>query len=133
MPRKKLRRFDPRFGVTEQMLEAEGVYLGQEFRDHDSCSMAQLREWLKQRQTLLTTAGAHLDLILRGLSNRERLILRCLIARDMYHVAALYQLFLEEPHVADAAGPSKLVDEELTPQEEPIPAVPFTEWLFEDR
>src|SRR5689334_2620578 len=109
MPRKKLRRFDPRFGVSEQMLEAEGIYVGQEFRDHQSSSITQLKEWLTQRQTLIVTTGANLDHVLRSLPDRERLILRCMIARDFYHMAALYERFLRQPEVADAVGPTKLV------------------------
>ncbi len=72
MPRKKLRRFDPRFGVSEPMLEAEGIHVGQEFRDHLLMSITQLKEWLKDRQTLLTTTGDNLDLVLRSLPDRER-------------------------------------------------------------
>jgi hypothetical protein len=131
MPRKKLRRFDPRFGVSEPMLEAEGIYVGQEFRDYLLMSITDLRKWLKVRQTQIVTTEANLQLVLRSIPDRERLAIRCMLTRDFFHIAALYERFLKVPAVADATGQAKLVPEELTEEEEPVAAVPFSEWLFE--
>ena len=59
MPRKKApRRFDPRPGVSESMLDAESVYVGQELRDYLLLSIDHLREMLKDRQAKITATGA---------------------------------------------------------------------------
>jgi hypothetical protein len=52
MPREKLRRFDPRFGVSESMLEAEGIYVGQEFRDYRRLSTEITRELLGRHRSI---------------------------------------------------------------------------------
>lgn len=53
-----------------------------------------------------------------------------MIARDFAHIAALYERYLRQPEVAEAVGSTKLVTEELDEQDVPIPAVPFSKWLF---
>lgn len=126
---KKIRRFDPRFGVTTQMLEAEGIFVGQEFRDHLVWSVTQLREKLKERQTKIITSDANLRLMIDQLPDRERLAIRAMIARDFLHIVALYELFLNG--VETATGPTQDFPEELTEDEEPVATVPFAEWLFE--
>jgi hypothetical protein len=62
----------------------------------------------------------------------ERLALRCMLARDFYHIAALYELFFQTPTVADATGAkSPTVSEELTKDDEPAAIEPWSEWLFD--
>ncbi len=53
-----------------------------------------------------------------------------MIARDFFHMAALYERFLRRPEVTEATGSVIPVKEELTEEDEPIAAVPFSEWLF---
>ena len=53
-----------------------------------------------------------------------------MLARDFYHVAALYERFVRNDAVAEATGPRTLRPEEFTSNDEPIIVVPFSEWLF---
>ncbi len=42
---------------------------------------------LKDRQGKLTISGANLDHALRMMTDREQLIVHCLLARDLFHIA----------------------------------------------
>jgi hypothetical protein len=128
--KKTQRRFDPRPGVSEFMLDTETVYVGQEFRDYEVLSITGLRAMLKDRQTKIEQSGAVLEQALATMPDRERLIVRCLLSRDFYHVAALYERIVRKDEVAHATGPVEPKPEELTADDEPKPVVPFQEWLF---
>lgn len=133
MPRKKLaRRFEPRYGVSQTMLDAECKYIGRELEDYLLQSTNELRETLAKRQALISTAEEELQAAFRPLPDRERLALRCMFARDCWHMAMLYKQFLNQPDtvVAAATGPSSPAPEELDKNDEPVPILPFQESLF---
>jgi hypothetical protein len=133
MPRKKLaRRFEPRYGVSQTMLDAESKYIGRELEDYLLQSTNELRETLAKRQALIGTAEEELQVAFRPLPDRERLALRCMFARDCWHMAMLYKQFLNQPDtvVATATGPSSPAPEELDKHDEPLPILPFKATLF---
>jgi hypothetical protein len=53
-----------------------------------------------------------------------------MLARDFFHIAALYERFLTAPEVIEATGPTITLPVELTKDDEPVAVVPFSEWLF---
>jgi hypothetical protein len=133
MPRKKLlRRFEPRSGVSQAMLEVEGGYVRQELEDYLLRSENELRERLKELKERLATTGESLQAMLAKVADRERLALRCMMARDFFHIAALYESFLGGAELPKGTIPPKPTPEELTPAGKPVATVPFREWLFDD-
>jgi hypothetical protein len=133
MPRRKLaRRFEPRYGVSQTMLEVECKYVGHEFEDYLLQSTNELRERLAKLKTLIGTAEEELHAAFSPLPDRERLALRCMFARDCWHMAMLYNQYLKQPDtaVAAATGPSSPAAEELDEHNEPVPILPFNETLF---
>jgi hypothetical protein len=132
MPRPKLaRRFEPRFGVSQSMLDAESRYVAKELEDYLLLSINDLRESLKERQSVLGREEGILQDMLRLLPDHQRLALRCMLARDVSHIAALYQVFLRGLPEDEKVGRSTPLPEELTPQEESRPVLAFGEWLFQ--
>jgi hypothetical protein len=132
MPRSKLaRRFEPRGGVSQSMLDIESKYVGRELDDYLLYSLTDLRERLKAIQGKIETAEEELQIKLAVLPDRERLSLRCMLARDIYHIAMLYCTFAASSPVAEATGTASVMPEEIDARsEEPRPALPFSEWLF---
>ncbi len=62
MPRKNLaRRFEPRYGVNQAMLEMEAQYVGRELEDYCLLSFNDLREKLAERHRLIATAERELE------------------------------------------------------------------------
>jgi tetrahydromethanopterin S-methyltransferase subunit B len=133
MPRSKLaRRFEPRGGVSQSTLDIESKYVGRELDDYLLYSLTNLREKLKEIQRKIATAEENLQTKLSCLPNRERLALRCMLARDMYHIAMLYSTFIDSSTVGDATGTSDPLSEEINGStDEPIASLPFSDWLFE--
>jgi tetrahydromethanopterin S-methyltransferase subunit B len=133
MPRKKLvRRFEPRFGVSQPMLDAEAGYVAKELEDHVLWSIDDLRKNLGEVHKLFGAAEQELQARLTRLPDRERLALRCMLARDVYHIASLYcTFFTSSPAVADATGPVRPAAEELDRNDEPKPTMLFKSSLFE--
>ena len=133
MPRRKLaRRFEPRYGVSQTMVAAESRYIARELEDYLLQSTNELRERLAKLKTLLVTAEEELQAAFTPLADRERLALRCMFARDCWHMAMLYKHYLHEPEtqLATATGPSSPAPEELDERDDPVPIVPFKETLF---
>jgi hypothetical protein len=98
MPRKKLpRRFDPRGGVSQTMVDAECPHVGQELDDYLVLSISELRQRLGELQTWNARSEEHLQLLLAPLPDRQRLALRCMLARDFRHIATLFETFLSSP------------------------------------
>ena len=128
MPKRKLaRRFEPRYGVSQTMLDAGCRYIAKELEDYLLQSTNELRETLAKRQVLIGTAEEELQAAFRPLPDRERLALRCMFARDCWHMAMLYKQYLNQPdtQVASATGPSSAAPEELDQQDEPVPLLPL--------
>lgn len=135
MPHRKLaRRCEPRYGVNLPMLQAEAKWLAREFDDLLIGSTNDLHERLDRSHQNLLAADAGIQLQIRSLPDPESLALRCLLARDLYHLSALYEQFLQSYD-----GRKKLASPALS---EPVavPAPPttqdavtstFKEWLFD--
>jgi hypothetical protein len=132
MPRQKhARRFETRFGVSQVMLDGEAKWLQRELDDHLIYSLTGLKELLADLQTKAAGAEAELAMRLKGIPDRERLALKCMIARDVFHVGMLYLTLLRSsPAVQDATGTHELAPEELDKDENPRPALVFKESLF---
>jgi hypothetical protein len=131
MARKKLaRRFEPRGGVSLSMIDAECRYVGQELGDYLLLSINDLREKLDQRQRNIAEFEPQLQELFASLADRERLALRCMLARDISHIATLYITFLRGANAPQTTGTVNPQPEELNEENEPRPVLPFSEWLF---
>jgi hypothetical protein len=133
MPRKKLaRRFEPRFGVNQVMLDTEVKWVQRELDDHLLLSLTDLHKNLADVQLKVARVEATLQLKLRGLPDRERLALKGMIARDVLHIGLLYQTFLQSsPTVEQATGVSQTSAEEVDQDGESLPVLLFPPSLFE--
>ncbi len=109
MPRKKLsRRFEPRFGVSQSMVDVEAKWVERELEDHLLASTNDLRKRLSEIHAKAVTAEEGLKTTIGRLPDRERLALKCMLARDMFHIAALYETFLRSSLVVqNATGVSR--------------------------
>src|SRR5437016_12000464 len=91
MPRtKRVRRFEPRFGVSQAAVEAEAKEVARELESYLLLSLNDLREKLRERQETWAFADGGLKVILRELPERERLAFQCMLFRDFYHMLELY-------------------------------------------
>lgn len=132
MARKKLaRRFDPRGGVSQSMVDAESRYVAKELEDYLLLSITDLRDALGKRQRSVEEHEDQLQQFFAVLADRERLALRCMLARDISHIAALYIAFMTSTDAPQTTGATCHRPEEQNEQDEPRPALPFNEWLFE--
>lgn len=117
MPRRTLaRRFEPRVWVFESTLGVESRHVGQELQDYLLQSIDERRGRLKALQVKIVTSEANLQHTPSSLPDRERLAIRCMPARDVFHIGALYERFLPS---LDATGPSSPRPEEMTEDDEP--------------
>jgi hypothetical protein len=136
MPRTKLaRRFEPRFGVSQLMIDTEGKYVRRELEDHLILSTNELRDKLAMAHQRIAASEVELQRRIAALPDRERLAIRCMLARDCWHIAVLYASVLASPTVteilpAEATGPIATRPEELDKNEEPMAVIPFKETLF---
>jgi hypothetical protein len=126
MPRRNLaRRFEPRYGVSNSMVEEEAKWLGREAEDYETCSPAQVTDWLKERHASCRRRWKELQLLLGHLPERERRIIHCLLFRDFHLILELYLCHVRTKHpefVASNPPPvtlTKVADDE------------FGEWLFD--
>lgn len=113
------------------MLDAELRAVARELDDDLLWSLDDLRQKLKERNAKIQVAEETLQGLLVPLPDHPRLALRCMITRDIFHIAALYETFLCGMLEENKSGASELSPEELTDQDEPSPVLPFAEWLFE--
>lgn len=96
MPRKKLiRRFEPRYGVSQQMLEMEAKYVGREMEDYLLLSANDLQERLTRLRQEWTQADCVLENTVAGLGEREKLAVQCLIVRQQGNVVRLSEEFYD--------------------------------------
>jgi hypothetical protein len=132
MPRRTLaRRFEPRFGVNDSMLETECKWLQRELDDRLLLSINDLHSKLSDLHTKVARAEQALQSALRDPSDRERVALKSMLARDVFHIAALYQKFLQcSPEIATATGESKRAAEEIDSNDEPRSILVFSQSLF---
>lgn len=137
MPRKKLaRRFEPRFGVSQIMLDIEAGWIAKELEDYLLASLSDLRGKLQERQNLLTICDETLSKKLSALPEREQLALRCMLARDFHHIGQLYETYFRSRQQSQATSSScGIVHPVKINQSSAQPAIksilPFKESLFD--
>ncbi len=126
---KRLRRFEPRFGVSQPMLDEESRWVKQEWDDYLLLSVNELKETLIKRQAMLVAHAANLSHGLSRLPERERLAIQCMLARDFIHIGLLFETCLATPpddsaeHDVPLSGPS--------PSSVTFETLPFRTSLFD--
>ena len=116
------RRFDdPRYGVSEAMVEAESRELGRELDSYLLQSLTELKENSDARLRVYREQDQSLRVAITGLPERERLAMMCILGRDLILVQAVFAAFLQRQNL-----PPAKVGTEAAP---PAP-LPFSEWLF---
>lgn len=134
MPRKKLiRRFEPRYGVSREMIETEAKYVAREFDDHLLLSTRDLGEKLAAVRQLWAAADQTLEAAVSALPERARLAIECMILRDGYHLYELYSIQVRASGVGATAPvvPTSAADCTVSRNAAPADkALPFSEWLF---
>jgi len=137
MPRRKLaRRFEPRSGVSDSMLDVEVTYVQREVEDYRIYSHRELAERLQKRLTDLTVLEAELEFSVKNLSDRDRLVIRNLLARDCWYLGKLYERLLSkggleriEPNTGSDPVIEKL-NEQMVETGKTVKILPFQETLF---
>lgn len=119
----RARRFEPRFGVSRLAIDAEAQYLAREVEDYRTYSLSELREKLQERRSTWKQVDASVAHLVPRLPERERLILQCLLVRDVRHVLELYLTHLRS-HAPEETPPLQ-----AAPTAE-VPPTPFSECLF---
>src|SRR5437868_3606441 len=84
--RQRARRFEPRFGVSQQILETEANHVAREVADYELLATNELKD--KEGKLLALWSGANQEVqsFVQRQDHRHRLISRCLLIRDMYHL-----------------------------------------------
>jgi hypothetical protein len=133
MPRRKLaRRFEPRYGVNQSMLEVESKWVERELEDQLISSTSDLRKHLADTRAKAATTEECLQATLSRLPDRERLALKAMIARDVFHMGALYESFLRSSKIVGAAtGSSRETPEEIDQQGAARSVLVFQDSLFD--
>ncbi len=94
-------------------------------------SLNELREKLAELQKKIVESEEQLQGCLTPLADRERLALKCLIARDVFHIAALHATFLRSAEAPQTTGTPIPTAEELTEERDHRPVLAFSNSLFE--
>jgi hypothetical protein len=132
MPRKKLiRRFEPRYTDSQQMVDREAKYVTLEHADYLLGSIHDLHEQLATWQPLWQQVNQTAEALMARQGERESLAYRCMIVRDLYHIVELYCTCMRRS-LGDAATDD--VEPATTniqkPVEEGNNLSGFSEWLF---
>ncbi len=99
--------------------------------DYLLLSVQDLRKKLGERQSQTRIADEELQAILSRLPDRERLAIRAMFCRDLWHIAKLYLCVLtSSPLVKDATGARTPQPQELDEKHEIMPTIGFKETLF---
>src|SRR4051812_23363204 len=87
---KKVRRFEPRYGVSQAAVEIESTALQQEIEDHAVLSHSDIQSKVSEQYQHCKNAWEHFQHLLGGVPQRERNILQCLLHHDFHHILELY-------------------------------------------
>ncbi len=135
MPRKKLiRRFEPRYGVSREMIDLEAKYVAREVEDFQLLAQNDLRERLDKVRQAWKQADETLERHVCVLPEHQKLAVQCIVVRDLCHLMELYCASLKVSVLADAAThPAASRPQSPTPPNEPVKEkmLPFSNWLFE--
>jgi hypothetical protein len=129
MPRKKLiRHFEPRYGVSREMVDLEATYVAREYADYLMCSIRDLGRKLQDLRGQWREADQTVEALVANLPERESLAFQCLLVRDLFLVLELYASCVKTSQ--QGLHPSPVLS--ATPPSAPSAKVlPFSEWLFE--
>ena len=133
MPRKKLiRRFEPRYTVSQEMVDREAKYVHLEHADYLLGSMHDLQEQLQKWRPLWQQMNVTVESLIERQGEREALAYRCMMIRDLYHILELYRTCMMKglsQDSIDVVVPVKPARQERIEEENKV--VPFSEWLFQ--
>lgn len=123
--RKKARRFEPRYGVTQAAIDVEAGYLAKEVENYRLLASSDVSAKLTKRHADSKDSWDHLQLLLDSSAERDRQVLQSLLFRDLYLVLELYVTYLRsiQSNAATVSGPA--------PKKPSSPSLPFSEWLFD--
>jgi hypothetical protein len=131
MPRKKLiRHFEPRYGVSREMVDVEATYVAREHADYMTLSTSDMKQKLHALRGKWNQADQTAEALVRCLPERDALAFQCILVRDLFLVLELYGSCLRTAR--DSLGPQAPVIPAIV--ERSVPAgksLPFSEWLFE--
>ena len=114
------------------MLDHECKCVEREFDDILVRSANELRERLGGLRQGVRTTEEGLQATFARLPDRERLALKCMLARDVFHMAKLYEAFLRtSPAVANAIGAAKAAPPEIDRSGETQSVLVFQQSLFD--
>ncbi len=130
MPRKKLiRHFEPRYGVSQAMVDLEATYVGREHQDYMTLSLSDMQQKLHELRGKWNEANQTAEQFVRCLPERDALAFQCLLVRDLYLILALYNTCLHTKR--DELGPQPVIPAAPPPTLRSVAALPFSEWLFD--
>jgi hypothetical protein len=127
--KKRVRHFEPRYGVSREMANVEATYVGREHEDYMTLSTASMQQKLLELRGKWNEADQTAEKLVQCLPEREALAFQCLLVRDLFLLMELYSTCLKTKR--DELGPQPVI-----PRSEPITlrsvrALPFCEWLFD--
>jgi hypothetical protein len=123
--KEQVRRFEPRTGVSQQMVDNEARFVSREMEDYCLLSLNDLKQKLADRRVAWQQAHDTLEEKVRLLDAREQAAVQCLLVRDCHHLFALYLSFVMSK-IQSGEVPARLAPA----IEEEAPRLPFSEWLF---
>jgi hypothetical protein len=126
VPRKKtLRRFDPSGVVSQIVVDEEAKHVAREVANYALLARSDIETKLVERYANVEHCWRHLQELLSATAEHERVIIRGLLFRDLYHILELYLAYVRTVQPERAAAP-------LTPGAVPTEAEgKFAEWLFD--
>ena len=121
----KVRRFEPRYGVSQAAVEAEAIAIGREVDDYKLLALSDLESKRSDRHAACTRAWQHLQLVLGGMCERERMVIHAVLFRDFYHILEAYIAHLRGTHSdVPTPAPDRMKTAGAAPDR-------FSEWLFD--
>jgi hypothetical protein len=114
------------------MLDAEAKWVERELEDKLIHSTNELKETLAELRGKVSLTEAGLQKTLAKLPDRERLALKSMLARDVFHVAVLYETFLRSsPLIHNTPTVDIDIPQEIDPKDQAATVLVFKESLFE--
>ena len=123
--KEQVRRFEPRFGVSQNMVDHEARYVAREVEDCCLHSLNELKQRLLDRRADWKRAHDTLEQKVRLSDERGQAAVQALLVRDCHHLFELYLSFVMSK-IQSGDAPSRLAPS----VEEESPQLPFSEWLF---
>ena len=126
MPRKKsLRRFDPRGVVSQIVVDEEAKHVAREAENYALLARSDIETKLAERHANAGHSWRRLQELLSRTAEHERVIIRCLLFRDLNHILELYLAYVRSVQPERAAAP--VTPGTVTAEAEEK----FAKWLFD--